>query len=534
MDTEGTVRFYLTRPEINAMNVIVSHIKNDYKAKKKCSYHIIFVPRILASCEYILEREGVLGQVKILNWSLNLIPLDEHVLSLEYPDTARTLILDGNYSVLHSVATSLRSLEEQFGPIPKIHGKGQYSKMVYDLYMRMKEAYKNELGLDPSHGAGGGGIISEVVLFDRTCDWVTPMCSQLTYEGMLDDVFKIQCGFVELNKDMSGESKVKVLLNEKDPVFSLIRSMHFSGVSDVLIGVSKELQSLYDKGRDKSKTIQEMKEFVKKLPKIKEKHESLSTHLRASEQIIQQKKGKDFQRQLSTEWTLLDGSDKQGAYDYIEERIESQNNIYHSLQLLCLASTTADGIKTKYFHPFKRGFMHSYGHKHLVTFHNLKKAGLFKEKAQGSDPVRGSLLKDDSSSFFHLSRLLKLVPKDPDSFDLRNPTSASYVFGGAYVPLSCAAVSHVLSKGDWSGLSDVIKHWEGPSFTRDHGASVRKHNTRVVLVYFIGGVTFSEINALRFMGSYLKCHFIIATTDIINWRSTLQSFMKMEVTLDDV
>lgn len=533
MDTDGTVRFYLTRPEINAMNVIVSHIKNDYKAKKKCSYHIIFVPRILASCEYVLEREGVLGQVKILNWSLNLIPLDEYVLSLEYPDTARTLILDGNYSVLHSVATSLRLLEEQFGPIPKIHGKGRLSQMVYDLFIRMKEAFKNELGVC-SDDKTDGGIISEVVLFDRTCDWITPMCSQLTYEGMLDDVFKIQCGFVELNKDMSGEKKVKVLLNEKDPVFSLIRSMHFSGVSDVLIGVSKDLQSLYDKGRDKSKSIQEMKEFVKKLPNIKEKHESLSTHLRASEQIIQQKKGKDFQRQLTTEWTLLDGSDKQGAYDYIEERIESQNNIFLSLQLLCLASTTADGIKSKYFHPFKRSFMHSYGHKHLVTFHNLMKAGLFKEKAR-DDPVKSSLLKDDSSSFFHLSRLLKLVPKDPDSFDLRNPTSASYVFGGAYVPLSCAAVLHVLSKGSWSGLSDVIKNWEGPSFSHDSGASVRKQQkTRVVLVYFIGGVTFSEINALRFMGSKLNCQFIIATTDIVNWRSTLESFMKMEVTLDDM
>ncbi len=532
MNTDGSIRFYLTRPEINAMNIIVGHIKSDYKTKKKCSYHIIFVPRILASCEYVLEREGVIGQVKILNWNLNLIPLDEHVLSLEYPDTARTLLLEGNYSVLHSVATSLRNLELQFGTIPKIHGKGKFSQMVYDLFVRMKDAYANELQIKPNEL--GNGMISEVVLFDRTCDWITPMCSQLTYEGMLDDVFKIQCGFVELNKDASGESKVKVLLNEKDPVFSLIRSMHFSGVSEVLIKVSKELQSLYKRGRDDSKSIQEMKEFVKKLPQIKEKHESLSTHLRASEQIIHEKRGSDFQKQLTTEWTLLEGSNKQGAYDYIEESIEGQSNIYVSLQLLCLASTTADGIKSKYFHSFKHSLMHSYGHKHLVTLHNLAKAGLLKEKTN-TDPIKSSLLKDESASFFQLSRLLQLVPKDPDSLDLRNPTSPSYVFGGAYVPLSCAAVAHVLTKGNWSGLSDIIKNWEGPSFSEGH-TSVRKdtrRKDRIVLVYFIGGVTFSEINALRFIGSQLNYQFIIATTDIINWRSTLRSFMKMEVSLDD-
>ena len=84
MTIDGAIRFYLTRPEINAMNIIVDHIKSNLKAKKKCSYHIIFIPRILASCEYVLEREGIIGQVNILNWNLNLIPLDEHVLSLEY------------------------------------------------------------------------------------------------------------------------------------------------------------------------------------------------------------------------------------------------------------------------------------------------------------------------------------------------------------------------------------------------------------------------------------------------------------------
>ena len=264
-------------------------------------------------------------------------------------------------------------------------GRGKFAQMVYEMLVRMKETLEVNSTAQPKRKAG---MISEVILFDRMCDWVTPMCSQLTYNGMLDDVFGIHCGFVEIPKEITGQAKVKVLLNEKDPVFKLTRSMHFSAVSEVLISVSKELKIVYGKGRERAKTIQEMKEFVKELPLLKEKHESLSTHLRASEEIIRQKKGKNFQQQLDTEWTLLEGSDKQGAYNYIEESIENQSNSFVPLRLLCLASATADGIKSKYFHPFKRGFLHSYGHKHLVTFHNLTKAGLLNDKTR-EDPVKG-------------------------------------------------------------------------------------------------------------------------------------------------
>ena len=516
METGLETRFYLTRPEVGAINTICDHIKSDKRNGSHRHYHIIFVPRKMTSCEYILEKEGAYGYVKMWDWNLHLIPLDEHLLSLEYPNTARTLYFDGNYSVLHSVAMSILSLEEQFGTIPNIHGKGQFAQMVWDLVGRMKVA------LGRASEPHRVSAITDLVLFDRSCDWITPMCSQLTYEGMLDDVFDIKSGFVELESEITGKpQKVKILLNEKDPVFSLIRSMHFSAVSKNLIQLSKELQESYSKGRDRTQSIQQMKEFVKYLPALKEKHDSLTMHLKGSEKIIQQKKERDFQRQLTMEWAVLDGTDKQFIYDFVDECIESQYSHYVPLQLLCLASACGNGIKSKYYVPFKRSFLHSYGYKHLVTFHNLARVGLLKEK---EDQVK--------SSFDQLSRCLKLVPKDPSSYDLKEPEDASYVFGGAYIPMSCAAIENVIKKGNWKFLDESAKNWEGASFSHEQATSQRKtakKTNRVVLVYFIGGCTFSEINALHFMGKQLNCQFIIATTDIINWKRTLDSFMEMEL-----
>lgn len=530
MRTGGPIRYYLTRPEITPMQYIASHIKSDVKIKEQRQYTILFIPRVLALCEYVLEREGVIGHIKRYSWNLNFIPLDDTLLSLEHPNTARTLFLEGNYSILHLIATSLIDLEEKCGTIPTIHGKGKFSEMVYEMFVRIKEVRGiNEFHLPRS----GATSVSEVILFDRSCDWVTPMCSQLTYEGMLDDVFGIQSGFLEFSKETSGKGvPVKVLLNEEDPVFSIIRSMHFSGVSEVLINISQELKRDYDHGRDRNKTIQEMKEFVKCLPQLRSKHDSLSTHLKASESIIRKKKEGDFQRQLTTEWILLEGSDKAKAYEHIEESIEGQSNIYASLQFLCLSSTTSDGIKDKYYQPFKTSFFHSYGHKHLVTFDHLEKVGLLKSKKVREDLPTRSLAKDESASFFQLQRLLKLVPKRPETYNMKEPTDASYVFGGAYVPLSCAAFANVVMNGGWHGITDVIRNWEGVCFTKHQNRSQRKERLpekRIVLVYFIGGCSYSEVNALRFLSTKLNVQFVVATTDIVNWKKLLDSFMEFEV-----
>ena len=108
----------------------------------------------------------------------------------------------------------------------------------------------------------------------------------------------------------------------------------------------------------------------------------------------------------------------------------------------------------------------------------------------------------------------------------------------------------------WSGASpEALDAIPGPHFTThittDAGASGLIHNPsdgqsdelllhvrlhagteesgamrRTVVVVFIGGVTFAEIAALRFLGSqqHVNCDFVVATTKLINGTSLLQTF----------
>ena len=50
----------------------------------------------------------------------------------------------------------------------------------------------------------------------------------------------------------------------------------------------------------------------------------------------------------------------------------------------------------------------------------------------------------------------------------------------------------------------------------------------VSLVFYIGGCTFAEITALRFMGESIGHEFIIATTKLINGDSLIDSVIEMD------
>ena len=50
-------------------------------------------------------------------------------------------------------------------------------------------------------------------------DFVTPLCTQVTYEGLLDDTFGISSGFIEFGPEVTGTDKsMKMLLTAQDMV----------------------------------------------------------------------------------------------------------------------------------------------------------------------------------------------------------------------------------------------------------------------------------------------------------------------------
>lgn len=123
-----------------------------------------------------------------------------------------------------------------------------------------------------------------------------------------------------------------------------------------------------------------------------------------------------------------------------------------------------------------------------------------------------------------------------------NPKDISYVHS-FYAPLTARLVEHSLKPLGWQTLKSQINNLPGPTFEdfqvqligiggRHAGGATPSetsllHARRVVLVVFVGGCTFAEIAALRFLAAQEdnNVEFVIATTKVINKHSFLDSLM---------
>lgn len=254
---------------------------------------------------------------------------------------------------------------------------------------------------------------------------------------------------------------------------------------------------------------------------------------------------------------LLEGTETKSCISYVEECIHRQYESNLTLRLMCLLSCTSSGLLPREYQKIRRQFLQSYGHDSMITLFNLKKAGLLTEAQKegqttsieanlnkyADKAVMGSAVSYVASSlaslqkrdwFRTVSKKLGLIPKHHAEYNLKHPDDMAYVFGGAYTPLSCKLVEQALLKQGWAGLEDVMRHLPGKTFERIEarsakGKTMSTNDTsyKVVLVYFIGGVTYSEIAALRFLGRKTGYRFIIATTAIINGARMLNSFVEM-------
>ncbi|XP_056269268.1 vacuolar protein sorting-associated protein 33B [Pseudoliparis swirei] len=528
---------FLIRPRIPTVKWICDVVNADKAVGRLRKYHIIFTPQKFFACEAVLEEQGIFGDVTTDEWSFYLLPLDDDVISLELPEFFRDNFLAGDQRWVRTTGSALYLLHSLYGPFSKVYGIGRFSQMAYKSWREQVEE-----GEQRTRQAE----IGNVFLIDRDVDFVTPLCSQVVYEGLVDDIFRIKCGCVEFGSEVTSDKSLKVMLNSQDKVFNEIRNEHFSNVFGLLSQKARNLQTAYDKRRGMD--IKQMKTFVSdELKGLKQEHRLLSLHISASESIMKKKTQQDFQELLKTEHCLLEGFEIRESIGFLEEHIIRQVSMTESLRLLCLLSITENGLLPKDYRSLKALFLQSYGAEHLLTFSNLRQIGMLVEQPAGetltvmesrvgklvNDRTAGKLTDAFSSlakksNFRALSRRLALVPKSNEEYDLRVPRDMAYIFSGAYVPLSCKLVEQVLEHDGWTGLEEVTKLLNGQEFAvTGIGAdsSSQLDAQRVVVVMFLGGCSFSEISALRFLGREKGYKFIIVTTAITNSSRLIESLL---------
>ncbi|XP_063106126.1 vacuolar protein sorting-associated protein 33B isoform X5 [Cavia porcellus] len=495
---------------------------------------------------WCLRRRGsmeVRRYVSCDEWAFSLLPLDVDLLSMELPEFFRDYFLEGDQRWINTVAQALHLLSTLYGPFPNSYGIGRCAKMSYELWRTLEEEEESETKSRRPE-------IGHIFLLDRDTDFVTALCSQVVYEGLVDDTFRIKCGSVDFGPEVtSSEKSLKVLLNADDKVFSEIRNEHFSNVFGFLSQKARNLQAQYDRRRGMD--IKQMKNFVsQELKGLKQEHRLLSLHIGACESIMKKKTKQDFQELIKTEHALLEGFNIRESTSYIEEHIDRQVSPIESLRLMCLLSITENGLIPKDYRSLKTQYLQSYGPEHLLTFSNLRGAGLLTEQAPGdtltaveskvsklvTDKAAGKITDAFSSlakrsNFRAISKKLNLIPRVDGEYDLKVPRDMAYVFSGAYVPLSCRIIEQVLERRSWQGLEEVVRllncsECAFTDTTKEDRAS--SESLRLILVVFLGGCTFSEISALRFLGREKGYRFIFLTTAVTNSARLMEAMSEVK------
>jgi len=510
---------FLTPPSVQNVTKMASIIKGNGDK----SFYVCFVPRRTFACKEALQVQGIFSAISnFYDFNFDLIPLDYDILSLEIPDASRQLYLDLDTTTLVLVAESIQRLQLVFGRIDTIVGKGYSSKIIVDMLKNLE----NESKIKPDDSVRGE--IDCCVILDRNIDFVTPMLTQFTYAGYMDEVWGIkQNNIINLEKkffpimSVQRPDKDQDIITHKlqnDKIFKEIRDCHNFVVGGILDEKLTELKSIHDEvaatttGREKS--LKEMREKYEKERKLREKElDKVATHVEIRKYIDELMAKPSHYRRIKTEQCIVDGLAKpQETLDFVETQIAKQAPLARTLRLLCLQSLVESGIKQVALDAMKREIIQAYGFEHILTLSNLEKAGLLRR--DGEKKVWDTLNKQ-----------LKLI--NPEINDLKDPNDASFAYDG-YCPITVRLVEQLFKKDGWNTIKGALESLGGLTVYDEKKGNQfsNPQNKNVILVYLIGGITYGEIAAFRYLAKKYNKEILIATTGIITGDRLITSFFE--------
>lgn len=476
-----------------------------------------------------------------------LIQLDDNILSLEYPGLFKNLYIKQDSCLLSSISNSLWTLCQSMGKPGLVLALGQNSNKVLNMFNTYCDYYDvNKKSAE----------FAAFLVMDRDQDYTSTLLIPATYSGLLNEVFNIKCGTVQVNKTVNkitrgklkfdaetDEGKDNTLLHlnsNTDTIYNDIKFKHFSVIFSQLCGQAKALNM--QKANAKTFNINEMKQFVEsKLQEVSAKKRDLANHLLACETIIQQFGGM-FELIQTCETCMLVQTNRKQALSTIQELMSTEIHKQTVVKMLCLCSLTL-GLSFDDYNSLGTKFFHAFGFDHLHIFQNLTTAGLFHQPSNKFSITIPNLTTISASfpntSFHANANKLKQLPNETE-VNVKDPNCPSYVFGGMYIPLITQLVKFLTKATNLEDFCTKCSHLANFKATspkipeqglKYHSYDVKEFaevcrrsgvndivplSPRSVLVFVIGGVTYAEMAACNFVEKQTGTRIVLAGDSIVS------------------
>ena len=517
---------YIARPEQDIVNII-AQVHFMLKAlRPEIIEYLIFIPKENYDIiEYMSTNH--IDDIKIANFNVDLIPIDLDLLSLEKENNIKEIYIDKNYSCISDFANAVVKLETCFGKIKYKYIKGDLAKKFCDLVGEKERENNIKLGTDEILG---------MVVFDRSVDFLTLMTTNNTCEGLIDENIGINLGKIKVKNSLLNTnvpSKIKIdpnkevpycLTSDKNPLFCSISCMrHFDALKYIneIKNYYKQLMANNKSSKkiiDDNKAIKEVGNYVGKIQNDLFRAQNLINY------VVDLLYEGEHKRYLSNEQPLLSGEIPNNLYLYYEEFLYEKKDLITLIKLMIIESLTQNGISG--YQKLKKEMLNIFGFQKIFLFRDLEELGWLKEK-------QTSLKNIMDFNYAQLFEKFELLNKQ------YNPSlinDCSYVLNG-YCPLSLKIIEKAVY-GQWGTILDILKKIPGDiDFPKDESViSNPEKDNNIMLIVFVGGVTYTEIAAIRVLnrlfnedhlkGRKKKIQFIILTTSILNSKKILENLGK--------
>lgn len=466
-------------------------------------------------------------------------------------DCLQSLLQETHSTITHAVSFGLES-----------------QKILHLLRQRVERSEDEEEAFikDTLYGDKYSGLEKDLIVFDRDMDPMTPLLTQLTYSGLLDDLHGLTPdGKVKGLDDVS-------LKYDKDSIWDDLKFLNFGALGPQLNYIARELQDKYD-ARHKAESVGEIKQFVDSLGSLQERQKLLKVHTTLSSDILKEvEKDESVQlnRILELEQDLLLGNldNKSSCHSILDLLYEGQIGLKRILRLLCLSSICKNGLRDKDYELLKKEMIDTFGIEVCFQLERLAANGVITTKTLSTKQYSSIWRRE----YHYISTWLDTMPPVDDEIrelhitngnDAANPKDATFAYCGV-VPIVTRLVQllydrSILSKHYASQQPFIISREPSTAKTEDlfeqmYGKAgvvteeswlpaVKKNKKRVTIgktsnkvnditiVVFLGGVTLGEIATLRFLQDRLRekginKRFIIVSDGLINGNRYIESSMR--------
>uniref|UniRef100_A0A6G3ME17 Vacuolar protein sorting-associated protein 33A (Trinotate prediction) n=1 Tax=Henneguya salminicola TaxID=69463 RepID=A0A6G3ME17_HENSL len=292
---------------------------------------------------------------------------------MENSDLYMNFLLDEDISVIKEIVNCLVTLQSMFGFFPLIKGKGTIAKKVVDILLQKNKSQESSRNLGESQ-------ISTLIIIDRSCDLMTPLLTELTYEGLLRSTFDISACKLTLPSSEDQDKKQEnrsLLLNSSSEFYASLRYLMFHEAIKNIRQSATKFKEEFDQFM-KTKNVTDLKKAVSNYPVLKQKKHDIHLNMEIAEKVAARVHTNIFETIVFTEQEFYLENFVDKPHPIIDQLVGSLYSIKDVVRLMCIQSIVRGGLSQKVYEYYCNALTQGYGYLTLNLILNLEKLGLMK------------------------------------------------------------------------------------------------------------------------------------------------------------